>query len=376
MSVSRILILRPDNIGDVLLFSGALRHIRNLYPDAYLTLAVQIHVVNLMELCPYIDACIPIGKLTWWGKLEHTRFPFKYRLEKPIRSLNKLLNVIARPYDIIIFPIKSPPVYHLEVIYCLKAKQTFGIAGCSLASKKECPSKLKPDALFNRCLDVSKLDPWRHELLTTLDFLRFLGCRVTTVDDIKPQFWLSDSEKNYLKGIQSNGRKIIGLFPGASFDGRCWEPCNYGKLARLLGERLIYVIFGSSANKDLSGQVELSIREHCEDVEILNLTGQTTLRELIMAIQYCDLFISMETSGLHMAIAASVPAIGIVGGGHFGRFVPWGDPEKYIFLTKEMECFHCNWACTKDDVECIKGVSHHEVATAAKKLLKLDEKWQ
>jgi ADP-heptose:LPS heptosyltransferase len=374
MSGKRILIFRPDNIGDVLLFTGALQHIRNLYPDAHITLAVQSQIVNLVELCPYIDVCIPVGHLTWCGKINHTEFPLKYMIEQAIRVVNKLWNVISRPFDTVIYPVKSPQVPHLEIIYCLNAIQTFGIAGCSLnAPGNGYSPKLQPNTLFTNPLDVSRSDPWKHELLTTLDFLLFVGCRVTTLDDIKPQFWLADPEKNYLDGVQRNGRKIIGLFPGASSEEKHWESGNYGKLAKLVGGRPIYAIFGSSADKDFTDQVALSIREHCSDVEILNLTGQTTLRELAKTIMFCDLLISMDTSGLHMAIAASVPAIGIIGGGHFGRFVPWGDPEKNIFLTKKMECFNCNWLCINEEAECVKKVSPQEVAIAAAKLLKQEQ---
>ena len=371
MSCSRILILRPDNIGDVVLFSGAFRHIRGLYPDAHITLAVQTHIVNLVELCPYIDVCVPISCLTWWGRFENIALPFdKYRLKKLIDIINKICNKVRRPFDIIIYPVKSPQVKHLETINCLSARQIFGITGCSInAPKNGYPSALKLERLYTNCFDVSKIDPWRHELLTTYNFLRFLGCLTTTFNNIKPQFWLSNSEINHLDGVQKNGRKIIGLFPGASFEIKNWDPFNYGDFAVLLGGQPIYAIFGSPAQKTLNDRVEFSIRERCEDVEILNLTGQTTLRELINTITSCDLLIGVDTSGLHMAISAGMPTIGIVGGGHFGRFVPWGDSEKNIFLTKKMECFNCNWVCTKEEVECIRGVSPYEVAFVVNNML-------
>jgi hypothetical protein len=83
MDRTRVLILRPDNIGDVLLFTGALRHIRNLYPEAHITLAVQAHIVNLVELCPHIDACVPVDELTWRGKVVHKGFPVKRKWNAP-----------------------------------------------------------------------------------------------------------------------------------------------------------------------------------------------------------------------------------------------------------------------------------------------------
>lgn len=370
MNRKKILILRPDNIGDVMLFTGALRHIRNLYPQAHITLAVQAHILNLVELCPYVDTCVPVGHLTWWGKMQNAHFLFKHKVSQAIRVVNKLWNSIIRPFDIVMYPVKSPQVSYLKVVCFLNAIQTFGISGCSLNSPKNgYPSEIQPKALFTKHLDVSSAEPWAHELSTTADFLIAAGCCGITTKDIQPEFWLAESEKNHLDGVQKNKRKIIGLFPGASWRGRCWESRNYGELARLLGGRTIYVIFGSSSDKDLADQVVLAIKERCKDAEILNLTGLTTLRELAKTIMHCDLFIGMETSGLHVAIATGVPTIGIVGGGHFGRFAPWGNPVQHVCLTKHMECFNCKWQCTKEKVECVQGVSPQEVALAVAKLL-------
>jgi ADP-heptose:LPS heptosyltransferase len=229
---------------------------------------------------------------------------------------------------------------------------------------------VRPETIFSDYLDVSKTDPWRHELLTTLDFLHFLGCPVFTLDDIQPQFWLSSSDKDLLAEEKEMDHPIIGLFPGGSFPKKCWEVDNYYDFSRLMGMGYTFVVFGGSADKDLAHQVELSLTEACRTVKIINLVGKTTLRELAKTVSSCNLFISMDTAGLHMAIVAGVPTIGIVGGGHYERFVPWGNPEKNVFLTKKMECFHCKFNCHKECYQCIQSVTPEEVANAAQRLLK------
>jgi ADP-heptose:LPS heptosyltransferase len=196
-----------------------------------------------------------------------------------------------------------------------------------------------------------------------------MGCRDISLDDIMPQFWLSGSETDFLAELQREDRNIIGLFPGASVGGRQWSPVNYGELAGMLPNNIIYVLFGSADEEKLCKDVVASITERCSDATIINLSGKTTLRQLVKTISSCDLFIGMETSGLHIAIATGIPSIGIVGGGHFGRFVPWGDTGRSIFLTNQMECFHCNWSCRNNKMECISGVSPYEVAESAKILL-------
>lgn len=368
---NRILIFRPDNIGDVFLFSGALRHIRHLYPDAHITLAVQPHIFNLVELCPHIDVCIPVTDLTWYGMIEDALFLFKHHIENTVYLIQRLWNTIYRNslYDTIIYPVKSPQLSHLGVIYSINAPQIIGITGCTLnAPQQGYPYELEPIKLFTKKYDVSNIDPWTNELLITLEFLRYCGCPVSSVNDIKPEFWLADSDKNHLAELRTH-EKIIGLFPGASMPEKCWKAINYGVFSNLMGNNIIYAILGGPEDKNLSKRVELSIMEHCKNVTILNLAGKMTLRDLAKTIMSCNLVISMDTACLHMAIAANVPTIGIVGGGHYNRFVPWGNTDNTAIMTNFMECFHCNWVCNQNDFACIQNVTPLDVAEAARKLM-------
>ncbi|MCX5909037.1 MAG: hypothetical protein NTY64_18160, partial [Deltaproteobacteria bacterium] len=53
--VQRVLILRLEEIGDVILSSPFLRELRLNLPAAWITLVVKPSVYNLVELCPYVD---------------------------------------------------------------------------------------------------------------------------------------------------------------------------------------------------------------------------------------------------------------------------------------------------------------------------------
>lgn len=369
MKNRHILLFRPDNIGDIVLFSGALKHIRKLYPSAQLTLAVQPHILNLVELCPYVDACISIEQLTWFEKYGIARRRFLNRFGFVVRIFNRACNSILSSFDEIIYPVKSPQIRHLDIVRDLRTRSTVGIVGCTVnAPVGGYSNEINPWNLLSRKFDISSYDPWRHELLTTVDFLNFLGCQTHFVEDIWPEFWLSDKGINPLDGYKREGRKIVGIFPGASSVKRCWKPEKFGLFTRLLKSNVDFAIFGSPSDVALASCVEDHIRrEHTG--RILNLAGKTTLRELIRAIASCDLFIGTETSGLHIAVANRKKTVGIVGGGHYGRFVPWGDPDINIYLSKNTGCFHCNWDCKYDRTECIQAVLPDEVASVANRLL-------
>lgn len=366
----RILIFRPDNIGDVVLFSGAFKHIRGLYPDAHITLAVQKHIVNLVEICPEIDKVISLGQLKKWYLVERIALPSRNILKAIIKKLIRAFNASFRRFDIIIYPVKSPQVNHLRVLDALKGRKVFGITGCTLNEPKNgYPSNLHPVQLYTNNYNVTKFNPWDHELFITVDFLKHLGCQLSSIDEIYPEFWLHGGEVDHLSAAKEQGRIIIGLFPGATSELRRWPAMNYGNLAKMMGEGCHYVIFGSKAEQELAAQLQRYIEQAGDDFYVINLAGKTTLRELIKNISLCDLLVSMDSSGLHIAIAAGIPTVGIVGGGHYGRFVPWGNDDRNVFLIKSLDCYHCNWLCTRDFPECVHGVCPHEVAEAAERLL-------
>jgi len=366
----RILIFRPDNIGDVVLFSGAFKHIRVLYPDAHITLAVQKHIVNLVESCPQIDKVISLGQLKRSYLVERISRPSRNIFKRIIKKLIRAYNASFRRFDIIIYPVKSPQVNHLRVLNALKGRKIYGITGCTLNEPRNgYPSNLHPVQLYTNNYNVTKFDPWVHELIVTADFLTHLGCQVSSIDEILPEFWLHDGEVDHLSSVKEQGRPIVGLFPGATSELRRWPSVNYGNLAQMMGESYLYVIFGSEAEQGLAAQIQRHIEQAGADFNVLNLAGQTTLRELVKNISLCDLLVSMDSSGLHIAIAAGIPTVGIVGGGHYGRFVPWGNNDRNVFLIKSLDCYHCNWFCTRDFPECVHGVCPHEVAETAERLL-------
>jgi hypothetical protein len=65
---------------------------------------------------------------------------------------------------------------------------------------------------------------------------------------------------------------------------------------------------------------------------------------------------------------------GILGGGHYGRFMPYPnhvDGVKPISVIYKMDCFGCNWQCklTKEQDQaypCVRDISVKQVLKAVK----------
>ncbi len=366
-----ILLYRPDNIGDVVLFSGAIQHIRKLYPDSHITLAVTQQVINLVELCPHVNDIISTDSLVFWKKLEKSVF-FKIKLFRLlIKFLERTKNRILPKFDTVIYPVKSPQTTHLETIYYLSPRHCFGITGCN-ANEPPCgfPLHLKPETLFSRYLDVTDLDPWQHELQTSANFLEFLGCTISSDDVIKPVVWLSEPDKIYSSSIMPKvARPIIGLFPGASVSFKKWHPYNYEKLADLIKKNVVFVVLGGPGDVELTTEVAARLARFQPPENVINIAGMTSLRQLYGCLQLCSALVSMDTAALHLGITSGIPTIGLVGGGHFGRFVPWGDPVKNRIVTHTMDCFNCNWKCSFQSTRCIEGIEVTEVVNVVTELI-------
>jgi len=80
--------------------------------------------------------------------------------------------------------------------------------------------------------------------------------------------------------------------------------------------------------------------------KLIDLTGKTSLEEAMSIIMNASLVIGNETGLTHLAYLSGVPTVCILGGGHFGRFLPWPEFDDVVkCVYKSMECFQCGWRC-------------------------------
>ena len=109
--------------------------------------------------------------------------------------------------------------------------------------------------------------------------------------------------------------------------------------------------------------------------------GQTSSFEFSQIIANGVFVISNESSAAQIAFMTNVSAFVIVGGGHFGRFVPFPasltgmKKNGVIPVFQKMDCFGCNWSChyvslKKRRPPCITEVSVDNVYEEISQFLK------
>src|SRR5438552_1577954 len=93
----RILVIKPDEIGDVLLASAFLRELRNTFPKAWICLVVKPSVYNLVEYCPYINELTTYDWRSprYLGRLQGSWRAFQF-VRRRLRSLRFDMAIIPR----------------------------------------------------------------------------------------------------------------------------------------------------------------------------------------------------------------------------------------------------------------------------------------
>lgn len=159
---------------------------------------------------------------------------------------------------------------------------------------------------------------------------------------------------------------IAGINPGSAWPTKRWPAENWAELIKR--------IYKSSGKKVLiiGGKNETSwnnaIAQAAGDEACLNLTGKTTMSELIEAIRGLKVFISNDSGPMHIACALGVPAIGIFGPTtkELG-FFPYG--KNNTVIQTRLACrpcaLHGSKKCPRKHFLCMKLITVERVFNAA-----------
>lgn len=158
-------------------------------------------------------------------------------------------------------------------------------------------------------------------------------------------------------------KDYIVVSPVASVREKTYDISKLSEVCAELAEIYHVILLGKpSERKKINEIVEGRSR-------IINCAGDFSLEELPGVISNSRLYIGNDSGLTHLAVMAGVPLIGIIGGGTFGRYFPYEESEKRVYLYHSMECFGCEWNCTFDEPHCINDITPQSIISEARRLL-------
>jgi heptosyltransferase-2 len=358
--IRHILVIRLDEIGDMVLTTPFLRELRRNFSEAWITLVVKPGVFNLIELCPYIDEIFtydgnPAGRL--WRIQRHL---LAWRLARKY--------LWHRRFDLAVMPRWGKDSYHAKCLAYFSGAR-WRVAYAEEADREAGHSEGSPDILLTHPVQNS---PYEHSVQKHLDILRFLNLTVCT-DAL--ELWTDDADEALADQIQNqiDAKKIlIAMIPGSGKIYKCWPATRFAEIGKWMQKELNahILLFGGATERSLGEFLEKELANSCT-----NLIHQTTLRQTTALLKRCKLFIGNDSGPMHMAAAVHLPVLEISMHPRNGdpdhpysprRFGPYR--TQHIVLQPNQARPPCEKACTANEPHCILNVTVEDVTRGISEL--------
>jgi lipopolysaccharide heptosyltransferase II len=161
------------------------------------------------------------------------------------------------------------------------------------------------------------------------------------------------------------GSRWVAVLPGARWPNKRWPVAHYAELVRRLAADhtdLRFAVLGGAEDRPLGDVIARANGPRC-----LDLTGQTTLPEMVEWLRLSAVVVTNDTGPMHVAAALGRPVVALFGPTEPRRTGPYGQVDRVLQLPS-LACVPCLKArCAHPSpLECLQGL-RPEVACAAVK---------
>ena len=327
----KILCIRADNMGDLIMTTPALRALKETF-DCKLTVLTSKAGSLITASIPTIDEVI-VSNLPWVkcdNPLSDTQ------LQTLIREIKK------EEFDgAIIFTVYSQSALP-AALFCFMA----GIPK-RLAYARENPYALLTDWLPDK-------EPYsyiQHQVQRDINLINHIGA--FTNNESLSIYYSEEVRASALKKLQALGINIdnswIILHPGVSEERRSYPFMYWIKVGQLIARQsdLPILITGSSAERELTDALSEQIGPQSHSV-----AGLFSIEEFVTLIASTKAVISVNTSTIHIAAATRTPAV-ILYALTNPQHTPWKSPHILLpYSVKE---------AVRSKNEVVRYVSEHHL---------------
>lgn len=345
--VRRVLVIRPDNIGDVVMTGPALRVLRRALPGAEIALMASPAGSQAAPLLPWVDAVLTHRPV--WQDVSGA-IPFS-----PERERELIERLRARQFDaaVILTSFSQSPYPPAHVCY---------LAGIPirLGQSKEFGGGVLHPSIKPPPDEAQQVDRNLH-LLEAAGFGAGdsrLAIRVPGADQARADELLREA------GVDPEA-PIVAIAPGASCSARRYPVERYAEVARrLAGEAGVrVVIVGSERERPLASVV----LERCRYLPVVSFVGRTTVPEFAGLVRRAALVIANNSAALHIAEGLRRPMVILYSGTDLeSQWRPRVAPS--VLLRRPTDCSPCYGFQCPYGLECL-DIPPTEVVEAGVRLM-------
>ncbi|USX16804.1 glycosyltransferase family 9 protein [Oxalobacteraceae bacterium OTU3CAMAD1] len=352
----RILCLRLDNMGDVLMCTPAMRALVQAHPGRRLTLLASPAAAAVARFIPELHDVLTFSAP--WVKggtpadADETR-EFVGRL----RALSFDGAVIFSSFSQSALPAAA---------LCFQAGIPLRLAHC-----RENPYQLLTDWVG----DPEPEQGIRHEVLRQLSLVANIGCRA---DNERLSFAVPEGDLDWVRRrlrpvLAGGARPWVLIHPCASAPSRRYPGSHWvGVVRQLTREQGLQVVLsGEAGDAELIAAIirdsGVSGASAWMGASAYSLAGELDLGKLGAAIALAPVFVSNNTGPAHIAAALGTPVVDLYALTN-PQHTPWQVDSRVLF--HDVPCRYCyKSVCPQGHHQCLAGVEPERVVAAVNSLL-------
>ena len=350
---SRILLLRVERIGDLLMTLGAIAAIRTRAPKAAIHLIIGSWNATLAPLIAAVDT------------YETLDVPWLTRGQAGGASLIQLTRRAAawrhRRFDL---GVNFEPDIRTNFLLALsRARRRVGFSSGGGGA-------FLTDALV--------YEPQRHTADNAFRIVERAIPSHAQVDAAQShaRLLIADSanhDARSLLGAASGNDVLIGIHPSGGRQVKQWHMERFAEVATRLARDLsaTVVLTGTPEDRPLVEQIVSLLPS---DVRRIDVTGKMDLQLLAAVLQRLNLFITADTGPMHLAAAVGTPTVALFGPSDPNRYGPLNDRARVV--TADLWCRPCNRVrrppdrCSGHVADCLDRIEADAVYRAASEVVR------
>lgn len=347
----RILAVRLDNLGDLLVTTPAIHAIKASLPGIELTLLTSPVGAQAGQLNPDINDVI-IYQAPWMD-------PWQQLPQDSEREQRMIATLRDRRFDgaIIFTSFRQSPLPAAYLCYLadipLRLAASIDGPGSLLTTRHKHPERMM------------------HEVERGLDLIGAIGLSPAELDLVL-QVPPADRDRiNVLLQEQGvdHAHPLVVIHPGCSMPARTYPWERYAAVGDLLAERLgaTIVLTGTTEERPLVDHLYARMRPETRRVTHC-LAGELPFATLCALIETADLLITNNTGPMHIAAALKTPVVTLFAlTNPPEQWGPWRVPHRQLY--HEVPCRLCYSRVCPYGHECLSLIAPEMVADAVEELL-------
>ncbi|WP_338883843.1 putative lipopolysaccharide heptosyltransferase III [Xenorhabdus sp. TH1] len=310
--IKRILVIKLQHHGDMLLITPVISSLTYHYPDAKIDVLLYQETSPMLENSAEISRIFSIDRM--WKQLgTRKKLLYEWILLKTLRQqhYDLVINLADQWRSAFIARFTGAPI---RLALNFPKRQNW--------KWRFCHTEIIPtddhDSLHTVEQNLSILKPLQLNSIITKVTMSY------SEDDLK---WIMQTLSNY-----RFSERYVVVQPTSRWFFKCWDEKKMAQVITALQKDGHSIIITSGPDqKEL--EMVTTILSHCPDDKknILSLAGKLTLPKLAALIDHAKLFIGVDSVPMHMAAALKTPCVALFGPSKLTFWKPWQSVGEVIW---------------------------------------------